>query len=106
MTQHMDAAEFKRQQMLSWSERQFQNEVILHAEYRAWMVYHTLDSRGSQPGFPDLVLTRNGVTLFRELKAEHGQVTPAQDRWLSALDGMVWRPSMWDRIVEELEEMT
>ena len=58
--------------------------------------YHTRDSRGSTPGFPDLVIVGDRV-IYRELKTEKGKVTDAQAEWLHALvmagqDACVWRP--------------
>ena len=50
------------------------------------MVYHTYDSRKSEPGFPDLVLVRRGRIIFAELKRRGGQLTGAQGRWLNELD--------------------
>ena len=49
-----------------------------------WRVYHTLRSRGSQPGYPDWTLVRERV-MFLELKKEKGIVSPAQKEWLGAL---------------------
>lgn len=49
-----------------------------------WRCYHTLRSRGSEPGYPDWTLVRERV-VFLELKTEAGKVSPAQKVWLSAL---------------------
>jgi hypothetical protein len=67
------------------------------ARLTGWAMYHTHDSRRSEPGFPDLVLMRPPRILFRELKTETGRVTPAQQKWLDELtacgaDAAVWRP--------------
>jgi hypothetical protein len=71
--------------------------------------YHTHDSRRSPGGFPDLVCVGPGGVLFRELKREGRNPTPAQQRWLDALtaagsDAGVWRPSdlLSGRIAREL----
>lgn len=84
------------------SEATLQAQVITAARAVGWLVYHTHDSRRSQPGFPDLVLVhaRQGRVLFRELKAERGRVHPKQREWLEALqaagqNAAVWRPSDW-----------
>jgi hypothetical protein len=87
-------------------ERDWQQQVLDLASYFRWSWYHTHDSRRSPAGFPDLVLCRDRV-LFRELKTEQGQLTPAQKRWLEALrsagaDAAVWRPSDLERIQQEL----
>jgi hypothetical protein len=62
-------------------------------------VYHTHDSRRSDPGFPDLVIVGKAV-LWRELKADHGRMTLHQHHWRELLqsagqDWAVWRPADW-----------
>jgi hypothetical protein len=62
------------------------------------LVYHTFDSRRSEPGFPDLVLVGSRGVMYRELKRETGKLTAAQKTWLAALrkagqDAGTWRPS-------------
>ena len=37
------------------TEKQFQSHIVQYAKMRGWLVYHTHDSRRSEPGFPDLV---------------------------------------------------
>lgn len=83
------------------SEAQFQQQVIDLAKLHGYtLIYHTHDSRRSQPGFPDLVLIseQRGRALFRELKTETGRVSPPQFSWISGmllakLNVGVWRPS-------------
>lgn len=93
------------------TEKSLQAQVITTARTAGWLVYHTHDSRRSQPGFPDLVLVhpRRQLVLYRELKTERGRVRPEQRQWLTALaeagaDAGVWRPSDWlgERVVAEL----
>ena len=101
------------------TEKEFQDQVVELAQTLGWLVYHTYDSRKSVPGFPDLVMVRNGSLLFAELKSEKGKVTPEQREWLFELGGVsvipdnrssaawtyevrLWRPSDWDEIVEVL----
>ena len=67
------------------TEAEFQTAVVELAQLRGWLVYHTYDSRRSAPGFPDLVLARQNVLLFWELKASKGRATAAQREWLDAL---------------------
>jgi len=63
-----------------------------------WCCYHTHDSRKSEPGFPDLVLTNGRRVLFLECKTSTGKVTEAQAQWLALLghstplDARVVRP--------------
>lgn len=95
------------------SERQFQAAVVEYAERLGWLVYHTHDSRRSQPGFPDLTMVRGDRLIFAELKAEDGRVKPEQQKWLDALNDVrlslplgvdipievyLWRPSLWHEI--------
>ena len=49
------------------------------------------------PGFPDLVLAKEGRVLFVELKSQRGKTTDDQESWLFDLDEQagVWRPSDW-----------
>ena len=88
------------------TEKQFQAKVLKIAKQTGWTVYHTYDSRRSQPGFPDLVLVRDRV-LYRELKTNTGKQSEAQKIWERSLlkanaDFKVWRPKDIDAIVKEL----
>ena len=49
-----------------------------------WEAYHTLRSKGSEPGFPDWTLMRERV-IFLELKRESGKPSPAQKFWILGL---------------------
>lgn len=57
--------------------------------------------QGDGKGFPDLlIITRDHRLLFRELKAEYGRMSAAQDAWLAALVKTgasvgVWWPRDW-----------
>ena len=90
------------------TETQFLRSVVSVAEDGGWLVYHTYDSRRSQAGFPDLVMTRAGRTIFAELKSQKGRVKAAQQEWLDALDKteglevFLWRPSDMDEVVKNL----
>lgn len=107
------------------TEKQFQEAIVRLAELQGWLVYHTHDSRRSNPGFPDLVLVHRGEStqtvprncrlVFAELKTQKGRTSVAQAAWLEAL-GVVfarggamesqeprhavylWRPSDWPEI--------
>lgn len=76
--------------------------------------YHTYDSRGSEPGYPDWHIVGPGGSIFRELKTERGRLTDDQEKWLDALrssghDADVWRPSdllVTGRIRDELRELS
>lgn len=65
-------------------------------------VYHTLRSKGSQPGWPDWVLVRERV-IYLELKSESGKPSDAQKQWLAALlragqEAYLARPRDLDRL--------
>lgn len=95
------------------TEEQFQQQVIDLAKLHGYtLIYHTHDSRRSQPGFPDLVLVseHRGRALFRELKTDAGGVSPAQFSWISGmilakLNVGVWRPAdlKSGRIIKDLK---
>lgn len=76
--------------------------------------YHTHDSRGSQPGYPDWHIIGPERSMFRELKTERGELTKDQTEWLDALhrvghDADVWRPSdllINGRIKRELTDLS
>lgn len=95
------AAELRQQTILAWPEKKLQEQVIILARALGWeLIYHTYDSRRSEPGFPDLVLVHpaRGRILFRELKSSRGTVSADQRRWIAGLaacgsDIAVWRPS-------------
>lgn len=103
--------EYARMQAEGMTEARFQSIVVAAAQRAGWMVYHTHDSRRSEPGYPDLHLvheTRH-LSMMRELKTEKGRISPTQKRWIAALDGAgvdvgVWRPMDWftERITKQL----
>jgi hypothetical protein len=71
--------------------------------------HHQRYSIGSGAGWPDLVIAGRSL-LFRELKRETGQQTPAQSNWglwlsHAGQDWDVWRPSdlASGRVQRELE---
>lgn len=93
---------------LGCSEKEFQAAVVALAQGCGWKCYHTRDSRGSAPGFPDWVFCRPPTLVIAELKAAKGRVTTEQREWLDVLalvPGVVvklWRPDAWDEIVQTL----
>lgn len=100
----MKAAEFQQLALLSMTEAEFQDGLIIpHARVHGWLVYHTYDSRRSEPGFPDLTMVRTSRVLFAEVKREKGKVSVHQAAWMAALEAAgaevyLWRPSMWEEI--------
>lgn len=90
------------------TEAAFQRQVIQLAKLLNWRAYHTLDSRGSAAGFPDLVLVRKGRLIFCELKSQTGRVRTEQVDWMTDLievaqssprvEVYLWRPADLDEI--------
>ena len=80
------------------TEKDFQARVVEFATLMGWKVYHTYDSRRSNPGFPDLILVQGRSMFCLELKSEKGKVSDAQMEWIAALDDVrhveagVYRP--------------
>jgi hypothetical protein len=94
--------------MKQGSEAAFQQQILNLATLYNWSSYHTHDSRRSQPGFPDLVLVRDGDLIFAELKTAKGKVRPEQAQWLALLENVegvevyLWRTDDWDAIQARL----
>ena len=105
------------------TEATLQERVIELAHLFGWLVMHTRPARTEtgwrtplqgDPGFPDLVLAREGVVLLAELKAAAGKLTAEQERWRTELETdacastpqyHLWRPEDLESgvIEEELE---
>jgi hypothetical protein len=72
------------------TEKQFEQQLIGTngkpgiARMLGWRCYHTLRSKGSEPGYPDWTLVRDRV-IFLELKREVGVISEPQREWLTAL---------------------
>lgn len=88
------------------SEAQLLAAVRDLARRLGWLAYHTRDSRGSDPGFPDLVLVGHRRIIFAELKSADGRLTGAQFEWFERLAGLDaderspvrvyrWSPADW-----------
>lgn len=93
--------------MAEMLEAEFQRQVRTLCEMRGLLVYHTHDSRRSDPGFPDLVIVGSRRMIYRELKKQDGVVSAMQQYWIDRLreighDADVWRPSDLPRIAQEL----
>lgn len=67
------------------------------AQMLGYTIYHTHDSRRSNPGWPDLVLCRPPRLIVAELKSARGRLRRAQVAWLDLLgevpgiETYVWR---------------
>lgn len=92
------------------TEEQLQNAVVDLAKLRGWMVMHTRPAWSNSrwvvpiqgaPGFPDLVLARDGRVLFFEVKTEKGRLMRDQVAWRVALDGCESEDDDWEFLVDE-----
>jgi hypothetical protein len=95
----ISASEYHAMMAKSMPEKQLQTAIIAQAQRAGWLVYHTFDSRRSEPGYPDLHLVHlgRGLSVFRELKTQTGKLSKQQELWIRALtaagsDVAVWRP--------------
>ena len=97
-----------RSPALTVPEQPYQAAIIRAARLTGWLVYHTHDSRRSEPGFPDLIMVRGTRMIAAEVKSVSGRVSQAQQAWLDAIGAVdavsahVWRPDDWDQIVDML----
>ena len=95
------------------SEADFKKQVIDTAQALGWLVHSDPDSRQvkGNPGFPDLVLAKNGKVIFAELKRDKGRLSPHQRGWIKAFveydsrmlfsympRADVWRPRDYEQI--------
>lgn len=67
------------------TEEELLQNIRKSASLLGWLTYHTRDSRRSDSGFPDLVLTHSGRIEFWELKVRKRQLTLSQLAWKEAL---------------------
>ena len=96
------------------TEKAFMDSIVDLARQTGWLVYHTHDSRRSEPGFPDLVMTKPKRLVIAEIKTEKGKTTKHQDKWLETLKTVeargvkvkLWRPSDWPEIERTLGAIT
>lgn len=102
LQQRVNTAQYNEMRASTMTEAELQAVIIAHAQRLGFIVYHTHDSRRSQPGYPDLHLVhpKRGVSLFRELKSQKGKLRADQVIWLDGLtatgaDAAVWRPIDW-----------
>ena len=94
-------AEGRSQIFREMPEAELQERVIELACLFGWLVHAERPARSQKgwrtpiqgdPGFPDLVLARNGVVWFVELKRADGRAGAGQNEWLHETKGIVWRP--------------
>lgn len=97
------------------SEKGFMETLRQFARARGWVMYHTLRSKGSEPGLMDCLFRRDprwkGVCrlIVAECKLEGEEPTEEQVLWLQAFAAMGiptyrWTPEDWDEITEAFNE--
>lgn len=89
------------------TERDLQGAVVQMAKALGYLVYHDHDSRGNEPGLPDLIMVHAGQRrcLAVELKTASGRLRDEQRAWAQALGAVrdewgqpeywLWRPGDW-----------
>lgn len=82
--------------------RRFQPRVIAAFEANGYdSIYHTYNSQKCAPGFPDLVICREGLLFVAELKVLGRKPDTDQRRWLDHFAGgdnwlvFLWYPEDW-----------
>jgi hypothetical protein len=104
---------------IGYTEKRLQSVIWQMARAHGWTrSYHTYNARRSSPGFPDLVMVRDGAPgrlIFAELKGNRSGSrrirpvpTAAQIEWLDSLastraEVYFWRPEDLDEIDAILE---
>lgn len=89
-------------------ESGFQAWIVREARQHGWRAFHVSDMRGSEAGFPDLVLVRGAAMMTVEVKTDTGRLSDAQRSWLTDLGAVsgvtayVWRPRDRDLIARLL----
>ena len=100
-------------------EANFTKQVLQMAKLLGWRTAHFRPGMmangrwitavsGDGKGFPDLVLVRGKRLLFVELKTDTGEMSDEQIDWMYDLfytnaEVMMWCPSDWNEIQQELE---
>jgi hypothetical protein len=92
-------------------ERQFTDRVKRYARRGGWLPFHALRSKGSDPGFPDLILMRANRLVAAELKIPPNATTAWQECWLTgfatlgmlagphlSIESYVWWPDQMSEI--------
>jgi len=101
----------RRNPLAQMTEEELQQAVERIAYVFGWSKFHTRDSRGSEKGFPDLLMIRvkgdKKQLLVAELKKEGIEATPEQQVWLNLFaqvgaESFRWWPSDLPMIVKIL----
>lgn len=101
--------------LLKMNEAQLGDLIIDAARLYHWRIVHFRPARTAagwrtpfqgDPGFPDLVIAKGGVVLFRELKVGRGRLTLEQEHWRDALGDQwgLWTDKDLPKILRELRQ--
>ena len=98
----------KSSPQLAISETELREQIRDLCKYTGWKFYFTWNSYHSPKGLPDLILRKKPRLIFAELKSEKGELSDAQLDWYfdlkeSGFEVYIWRPSMFNQIVEILQ---
>jgi Holliday junction resolvase len=80
-------------------ESQIQKKIMDRMRKSGWLVVKLIQTNLN--GIPDLLCIRNGVTIFLEVKAENGVVSPLQEH----LIGTINKFGVHSRVVNCLEDI-
>ncbi len=101
----ISAAEWRKICYARTKEKEWQKRVEGALRQYGWLVYHTLRSKGSTPGYPDICAVKGERLLYAELKTEKGKLSAAQNEWMDALarvpcaETYIWRPSQFEEVL-------
>jgi hypothetical protein len=82
------------------SESQLQAWIVVYARRLGLKVAHWWNGRPVEDGFPDLVISGDGGTVFWELKGDGGTLSRVQAEWAARLrrggnDYAIMTPQQW-----------
>jgi len=80
-------------------ESQIQKKIMDRLTKSGWFVVKLIQT--NRNGIPDLMCIRNGVTIFLEVKAENGSVSPLQEHMIECLNKF----GVHSRVVNCLEDI-
>ena len=81
--------------------------MIDYARLRGWeFIYHTWNSIHSPPGFPDLILLKEGRLVVAELKVGKNNLTAEQYFWLVEFSWNTDDVYVWWDTDEDWKEIT
>jgi hypothetical protein len=90
---------------LTRPERIYQRQIVELATLLGWRHYHTLNSKDSDAGWPDLVLLRPPRLLAVELKGPRGRLTGEQRSWLEMLSECAVETHVWRSGTDTLQDI-